>query len=71
MLITGSLVLELDLSSWMILTAEEMRQHLMIALTVELVTTTVIMVKMQERCVHSKVCTGIVMHCFTESVNNK
>ena len=48
MLIVGYLVLELDPSTWMMLTAEEMKQTLLIALTMELVTITVFMVKMQE-----------------------
>ena len=43
-----SLALELDLSSWMMWNAEGMRQTLMIALTVELVSITVFTVKMQE-----------------------
>ena len=44
----ASLVLELELSFWMMLTAEGMRQTLMNALTMELVSTTVVIVKMQE-----------------------
>ena len=55
MLTAESLVLELDLSHWMMWAVEEMRQTSLIALTVELVTTTVVMMKMQERSVHSKV----------------
>ena len=46
------MVLKLDLFSWMMLTAEEMRQTLMIALIGELVTMTVVTVKMQEWSVH-------------------
>ena len=42
------LVLELDLSSLMTLTAQGMRQTWVIALTEELVSTTVIEMKMQE-----------------------
>ena len=42
------MVLELDLSSWIMWAAEGMRQALMIALTEELVSMTVIMVKMLE-----------------------
>ena len=44
----ASLVVELELSSWIMWTAEEMRQTLMIALTMELVSTTVVTVKMLE-----------------------
>ena len=44
----ASLVVELDLSSWMMWAAEGMRPTLLIALTGGLVTTTVVIVKMQE-----------------------
>jgi len=49
------LALELDPSSWMMYTAEGVRQALMSALTEGLVSTTVITVKMQELSVPSKV----------------
>ena len=55
MLTAESLVLELDLSHWMMWAVEEMRQTSLIVLTEELVITTVVMMKMQERSVHSKV----------------
>ena len=44
----ASLVLELDLSSWIMWAAEEMRQASVVALTEELASMTVIMMKMQE-----------------------
>ena len=44
----ASLLLELELSSWIMWTAEEMRPTLLIALTGGLVTITVITGKMQE-----------------------
>ena len=46
------MVLELDLSSWIMWAAEGMRQASVVAFTEELVSMTVIMVKMQEWCVH-------------------
>ena len=48
MLVVASLVLELDLFSWIMWAVEGMRQILMIALTMDLVSTTVVTVKMQE-----------------------
>ena len=48
MLVVTSLVLELDLFSWIMWAAEGMRQILMIALTMDLVSTTVVTVKMLE-----------------------
>ena len=48
LLVAVSLVMELDLSSWIMWAAQETRQTLIIALTLELVSTTVFMVKMQE-----------------------
>ena len=47
-LMGASLVLELDLSSWIMWAAEGMRQASVVALTEELVSMTVIMVKMLE-----------------------
>ena len=44
----ASLVVELELSSWIMWTAEEMRQTLLTVLTEELVSTTVVTVKMLE-----------------------
>ena len=44
----ASLVVELELSSWIMWAAEEMRQTLMIALIEELVSITVVTMKMQE-----------------------
>ena len=51
-----SLAVGLDLSSWMMCTAEEMRQTLMIVLTMVLVSTTVFIVKMQEWSVRQVSC---------------
>ena len=47
-LVTTSLFVELDLSSWIMWAAEGMRQTLLIVLPLKLVSTTVFIVKMQE-----------------------
>ena len=47
-LVAASLFMELELSFWIMWTAEGMRPTLLIALTMELVSITVVIVKMQE-----------------------
>ena len=51
-LVAASLFMELELSFWIMWTAEGMRPTLLIALTMELVSITVVIVKMQEWFVH-------------------
>ena len=59
MLVAASLILELDLSSWMMWTAEGMRQTLLIVITMDLETITVVIVKMQEWFVSCRVCDNL------------
>ena len=48
MSVETSVFVDLNLSSWMMWAAEGMRQTLLIALTMELASTTVVTVEMQE-----------------------